>query len=215
MAETRALAERDEAGLTLLQRRLLAEIVSVGSWQQAAKNLDIDPRTVRRYFKEDGFKQEYDAIFNSEEIQVTRRHMEAIASGAPDVYDDALKAEMTKKVTEECPHCGEEVTFYVNVIDFKTRMKAAETLLKTSNLLKDTKRVEGEFKGTMTNIQLTGAEMLALMRLDMGMPIPPHVYEGLKAKVPDLKPLPEGKGPRILDGNEVEGEFTEVEEEAE
>lgn len=204
---SRALVEKDAKGLTALQRKFLQEVANVGSWQEACKTLDLDPRTARRYFKDEAFKTEYDELFNTEEIQTVKRELDMITSGVPKVYEDALSAETTKKVVESCPHCGEEVTFYVNVIDFKTRMKAGETLLKQSNLLKDTKRVEGEFKGTMTHINLTGAEILALQRLNMGLAIPPHVYEALKGKVADLPALPEGQTTILQNNEPIDGDY--------
>ena len=194
---SKALVERDERGLTLLDRRLLQEIALTGSWQQAADALGLTRRQVRERFKIQSFKEQYDAIFDSEEIQATKRELELVATGTGKLYEEALNAEKTRNVATVCPDCGHKFSIFVQVVDWMARLKAGETLLKLTKLLKDERKVQVE--GQVGVVHMSAGEYLALQRLRMGLPVPEHIYRRLQALSQssefDLPPMPD-----VVDG---------------
>ena len=173
------VAERDSRGLELHERRLLQEIARTGSWTQAADNLGLTRRNVKMLFHKPAFKEEYDALFSIEETQATRRELEMLSSDIADLYESAKTAEMEKLVPVECPKCQTKWRITVTVMNWTAKLRAAETLLKIAGILKDTKNVKIE--GRVNFVLMTVAEQIALMRLKSGFPVPPHMYQRLKA----------------------------------
>ena len=168
-----------------------------GSWTKAAETLGLTRRQVRNLFNKPAFKDQYDALFSTEEIKTTRRELEMVSSDIADLYEDAKTAEMQKQVKAVCPKCEHKFDVWVTVMNWTAKLRAAETLLKIAGILKDTKSVKHE--GQVGVIHLTIAEHLALLRLKSGLPVPPHVYQRLKAMgaLDDLD-LPHLSAPEVI-----------------
>ena len=205
----REVADEDEQGLTLVERQLLTEIAMTGSWQKAAHSLGMDKRKVRALMKRDAFKREYDKLFSVEAVAATAKELTLISENAGDIYEEAVKAELEKKFPVTCEECGHKQTVLVKVMDWPTKLRAIETVLKIARVIKDERSLKVEADIQITHVELTTGEYLALERLHRGMPVPDYMYyqleEKLKGSGQTLPPLPEGGGPRM-----IEGEFHEV-----
>lgn len=203
----RAPVERDSNGLTLVERKLLQEIAMTGSWQQAADSLGLTKRQVQGLFRKPAFKQEYDDLFNTDEIAATKRELEMVATGTGKLYEEALNAEMIKQVHATCPKCNYTFKVWVTVMDWASKLRAGETLLKITKILTDNKKVQVEGTVGVVNVHLTTGEYLALERLKMGFPVPDHIYRRLtelgRQGNFEVPALPSG-------GQVVEGEVHEI-----
>lgn len=177
MPNENALTERDEHGLSLQERRVLTEIASTGSWQEAAKNLGITRRQMQTLFARPSFKQQYDELFNTEEIENAKRELNMAISGLGKIYEEALQAETVKRVTVECPKCKHSFNVFVEVVSWMARLKAGETLMKFARLLRDERSIKVE--GQVGIIHMSAGEYMALQRLRMGLPVPDHIYRRL------------------------------------
>lgn len=201
----------DAGGLTLEERRLLSEIAVQGSWREAAKSLGIDPRRIQRMFNNAAFKKEYDAMF-PHDTQVVERELNFVSKDAAVILEEVRDAELNKTVHAQCPQCGKKFDVFVRVIDYVTKMRALEIMLKTMGLMKDTKSVKVEGSVTHVNITLSTAQMLALQALKRGLPVNPQTYRELENLASngafELPPLPPPRG-------FVDAEFREVKEENE
>ena len=173
----RPKTEVDKDGLTLQHRRVLQEIAVVGDWKVAAENLGLNVRQVRVMFHNPAFKQQYDATFTQEEIDITRRELAMTSGNIAEVLEAAKDAELFKKVRPTCPGCGLRFDFTVAVANWASRLKAVELLAKISHILTDNKSIKVE--GTIANVHMGADEFLALKRLQMGLPVPEHVYRKL------------------------------------
>ncbi len=200
----RELEVKDEKGLTLTDRKVIQEIAINGSWQKAADSLGIPRRRVRAMLREPAFKEAYDTLFDTEEMEITKRELEIISQEVAPVYEDAIKAEMFKTVT--CPHCGKKHD--VQVVDHSTRVRAADNLLKMNNIWKDTKSLKIDAEMRSVSVQLTGDQYLALQRLKQGFNIPEHVHRELlaidKSGEFGVPPLPDA----------IDGQYRVMEEES-
>lgn len=199
----------DAAGLTLEERRLLSEIGIKGSWREAARSLGIDPRRIQRMFNNDAFKKEYDSLF-PHDTKVVERELNFVSKDAAVILEEVRDAELNKTVHAQCPQCGKKFDVFVRVIDYVTKMRALEIMLKTMGLMKDTKSVKVEGQVTHVNIKLSTAQMLAMQALDRGLPVNPQIYRELESLAAtgafELPPLPPPRG-------FVDAEFREVKEE--
>lgn len=207
-------SDEDAQGLTLTERRMLQEIAAVGDWEKAAKNMNMDKRKVRSMFKRAAFKREYDILFPVEEARVTQAELTLISEDAGTIYRQAIDAEIEKKIPVECDECGHKQYVLVKVMDWAVKLRAIETLLKVAHVIKDERSLKVEAKVDVVNVQLTTGEFLALKQLEMGMPVPEHIYRQLEVKSKDsgfdMPPMPQGAGPHIL-----EGDFHEVNQSSE
>lgn len=194
------------SGLSHADLRLLQEIAATGSWKQAAENLGLTPRQVRYKLKDPAFKAEYDKQFDTEELQHTRRELDLIAGNAARLYEEAVNAELSKKIPAECPACGEKFSVFAKVIDYATRLRVADTLMKISGVWKDQKSLKVEGNVGVTHIHLTAGEMLALSRLNMGLSVPEHIYRRLE----ELAQSGAFSLPALPAAPIVEGEFHEA-----
>jgi hypothetical protein len=117
---------------------------------------------------------------------------------------------MFKNVPVVCPSCGHKHTVSVQMIDHATRMKAADTLLKVSGIMKDQRSVKLEATMTRIDVSFSGDEYLAYERLKRGFGVPPHVYDRLSEKAAQMNiELPPNKDT----GMSIEGQYRVVEEE--
>lgn len=172
-----AVSEKDERGLSLQERRVLVEIARTGSWQEAAKNLAMTRRQMQTLFGRPEFKQHYDELFNTEEVENAKRELNMVVSGLGKLYEDALIAETDVRTRVACPKCNHRFEVVTRVLDWAARLKAGETLMKYARLLKDERSVKVE--GNVGVIHMTAGEYIALQRLRMGLPVPEHIYRRL------------------------------------
>lgn len=198
---TKAVTPVDNQGLTTEQRRLLAEIAAIGDWRIAAQNVGLSSRQVREQFKNQAFKDAYDNLFTSEELKVTQRELEMASSELGQLYQDAMQAEVQKTVNVVCPACKAKFNIFVTVMDWTAKLRAGETLLKLTRLMKDEKSIKMEGQVNVVHMELK--DKLALWRVEMGLPVPPHVRDRLI----NLGLLDESKR-----SDTIEGEFKEVKE---
>lgn len=206
---TRKSSEIDKDGLTLQQRRLLQEIAVVGNWKEAGENLGMTARQVRTAFHQEAFKQKYDTLFTAEEIEITRRELAMTSGNIAEVLEAAKDAELMKKVRPTCPSCGTRFDFVVAVANWASRLKAVEILAKMTKLLNDDKNIKVE--GTIANVHMGPDEFLALKRLQMGLPVPEHVYRRL-LDIGSVNNMPIPPNPVNDSGyrNVIEGDYKEV-----
>lgn len=178
---SKSLTEREKIqGLAPADHKLLQEIIATGSWQQAADNLSLPRRSVREKFaRNKAFREAYEALFVGDEVEATKRELEMGATGLGGLYEDAINAELTKPIQVECPKCQNKFRVFVTMMDWATKLRAGETLLKLTRILKDEKSVK---VGGMVGVVHMGMdEYLALQRLKMGLHIPDHIYAKLTA----------------------------------
>ena len=166
--------------LTQQQLSLLQEIAMEGDWHVAATKVGMTYRQVRALFTNNPmFKQAYDDLFTTEELKTTARELEMASSELGQLYQDAMSAEMAKQVLADCPACGHKFKLFVKVMDWATKLKAGETLLKITRLLKDEKSVKMEGKATVEHVHMELADKVAIWRVEMGLPVPPHIHDRL------------------------------------
>ena len=181
---------------------MFQSILITGSLDAAAKENGLNRRQVRNMFKNPVFSKMFEEHMGKDELQTTQHEFNMLADDTVGIYEQAMNAEFTKKVSVTCPSCNHKFDVFTKVIDWATKLKATDTLLKLRGLLKDNKsiKVEGEF--SMTHVQLSTGEFFALERLKRGLPVPDHVYRSLEEKARigkfDLPALPAGQ--EIIEG---------------
>lgn len=175
----RGLQHRGPDGLMLIQRQWLQELLVQGSWRKACTTLEIKERRVRGWLTDDeSFSKAYDDLFSLEEAKLTRRELELMSGRAAGMYDEALEAERGLRQEVICPKCHEKFTINYTRPDWRIRLRAGDTILRSAKILQDTR----EIKGTLVNINLTGDEAMALLAIRAGRPVPDSVRAHLRAK---------------------------------
>lgn len=174
-----AQAQLDAQGLTLPERRILTEIAMTGSWMEAATNLGYNHRQVRNLFKKQAFKEEYDKLFDTEELKSVQREMEMVAGDVAKIYEEAKNAELVKRLPAVCPSCGHKFTFLATVMDWSAKLKAGEVLLRVAGLLRDNKNIKVEGSVQHTVLTLTADDLIMLQRIKAGFEVPPHKRQHL------------------------------------
>jgi hypothetical protein len=170
---------RGTDGLMLVQRQFLQELLAQGSTRKACDVLKIRERRVRGWLTEDdAFRSAFDNLFSLEEATLTRREMEIMSGRAAGMYDEALDAERGRKIKAVCPKCGERFEAGYTAPDWRIRIRAGDTILRAAKILQETK----EIKGTVTHVNLTGAEAIALLAIRAGRPVPEAARAALRAK---------------------------------
>jgi hypothetical protein len=158
--------DRDHEGITFVQRQWLNKLQETGSWEAACKLTQRSARTIRRWIADDAaFKKVYDDTFavNNEDLKDL---LSAAGEKAMNILSEALSAEMTRKLKTQCPTCKTDIHVTVQLIDWNTRMRALDKVLQVKGLLVE--RHEIKHGGTVTHLNLTGSEMLALARYRHG-----------------------------------------------
>lgn len=181
-ADKLGLQVRGPNGLMLVQTQWLEKLLETGSWRKACAALDppITVRRVRDWITEDlDFEVALDRLLRPD-LEGTKKELDTLASEAPGVYDDALTAERGLRVKATCPECGTEFTVNTMRPDWRTRLKAADTLLRARKLLIDSKEIG--VKGNVTHTHLTGDEHMALLAWKAGKEVPEAVMAKLREK---------------------------------
>jgi len=201
--------ERDQAGLTLLERRVIQEIALTGDFKKAAGSLGITATQIRRMLRDDPqFKEAYDQTFALDDLQHVESELRLAVTDVAGVFNEAKDAELTRRETVTCPcGCGHKFTVVIPVADWATRLRAAEDLAKITRLWKDQRDIKVE--GQVSVVHLSIPDQIALQALEAGRPIPSHVYEHLKdyARSANIQLPPNPSAPV------VEAEFRTLDEE--
>lgn len=197
-AKTHPVRRRDADGLMLDQRRLLQSLAEGVPPPQACQQENVEWGRFRHWLSEDAaFQQAFDGLV-SNSVETARSLLEAMAVKAVRVFEDAVAHTKVIEVPVCCPDCGKEFLGQVETADMATRLRAGETVLKSTRLLKDVKEIGGTF--THLRASLTFEELLALAAAESGRHISPH----LRTRFTQMGLLTEGKG------DAVDGVFKEV-----
>lgn len=161
--------------LTLPMKAFLQELIALGSVKAALASVDGAERSLRRWTKIPTFRALFDQTI-LDNTAATRGSLHSSVTGAVDVYEEALQATKTIERKFACEACGERNEVEVIVENWAARLKAAETLLKITGILKEQKTIDFNAKiETRQIIVLTTPEHLAWERYKTGLPIPPHM----------------------------------------
>ena len=194
---------RDKEGLTWRQRRLLAEMARTPNIGKACENVDISRRTLRRWLREDeNFRRAYDKQFElSAELLV--KLMAPAQEEAVSKMMEALNAEETQVIRVQCPACGTKFESAVKVMDWKTRLNAADRILKAKGIMTDKREVK--VSGEIEHLHLDAADKIQLLRWQAGYEVPPHVEQKFQEMVrKGLLPPREEKQDEVIEGEIVE-----------
>ena len=162
--------------MTITQRQLLQEVTLKPDLDEACEKVGIKLATVKKWLQRDeAFGDAYDEIFK-DSLAIAKGLMEGAAARATGVYEEALTATKIGEVDVQCTHCGEDFQTVASMPDWTARLKAAEIILKTSNILVDRRQIE------QTTVHLTMEERLAIAAWKSGRPIPPNVQSKLEQR---------------------------------
>lgn len=129
------IRRRDSNGLMLDQRRLLRRLVDTQDWRKACEQERIHPERFRTWVKRDrAFREVYDAIHQSA-VEFARVAMRAASYASVEALEKAHDAVKVPKRRIECPHCGRTSTHENSEPDWRTRLRAAKTILEAVGLL--------------------------------------------------------------------------------
>ena len=129
------IRRRDSSGLMLDQRRLLQELARCQNWTQACIRAEIHPERFRTWVKRDrAFRKVYDAIHQSA-VELARVAMRAASYASVEALEKAHAAVKVPKRRIRCNHCRRWSTYENPEPDWRTRLRAAETVLKAVGLL--------------------------------------------------------------------------------
>lgn len=179
----RQLQRKDEDGLTLVQRRLLTELVLEPDFRQACENAKVPPNTAKHWLAtNEAFIRRYDNLLGPV-VEVARSTMEATSLQAANMYGEAIEANKTLYRDVDCPECHHEFTVSIKAPNWPTRLRAGETILKSSKVLKDVRETET----IITNLNLEERLALARWQWNKRNPqdmqrIPPQMVETLRQK---------------------------------
>lgn len=197
----------DAAGLTVQQRRLLMLLGSGKTLKEACELEELDRRVVNRWMREPAFLAAFDDLFSLQDLANLKKTLDLAALSAVEVYEDAIK-ESTKKIKAEvlCPHCSKTHTVFVDVEDWKSRLHAADILLKISGILIE-RRQEKIDMNIKSQVSLGPMESLEILAWKSGVPIPPAREQWFRDNG-----FIEGEQPRkaLPPGQTVDAEFREV-----
>ena len=196
------LRGRDPEGLLLDQRRYLQRLSDSGDWKKASEDCDppIPASRVKRWLREDNyFKTAYDKLF-SQAPEVARRQIALLAEKAADVAEELLGEMKPISRTFKCIKCGTNNNVTIHVRDAAIRAKMVETIMKSSGVLKDIRKLEMEGEVLV----LTLPQKLAMAQLNAGQPISEQMRRQLLQQGVDLQQYREED---VIEGEyEVKGE---------
>ncbi len=173
MSPTHPLRRRDADGLMLHQKRILQAIGGGVEPHAACRQEDVTWGTFRDWIeKDEAFRQAFDGLVGSS-VGTAKEMIESMAVKATTVLVDALEAEKKISIEVTCP-CGCEhgFTAYADVADMSIRMKAMETVLKSTKILKDVRETD-----VNVTHRLDVEGVIALARWRNKLPVPPHLVE--------------------------------------
>jgi hypothetical protein len=163
----RDLRRRGEDGLTPPQRQYLQELAETGDEAQAAENTSIELRRVTRWLRED---EAYRRVYKEQTavaVEATKTRLALITEKIPELLVDLMQEMKPISVTVYCTQCKKDFTTQVTVRDANVRAKVIESLMKSTGIQKDIRKmeVEGEV------VHLTFYQKVALERARRGMKV--------------------------------------------
>jgi hypothetical protein len=163
----RDLRRRGEDGLTPPQRQYLQELAETGDEEQAAENTSIELRRVTRWLRED---ESYRRVYKEQTavaVEATKTRLALITEKIPELLVDLMQEMKPIQVTLDCIKCGKKNTTMVTVRDANVRAKVIESLMKSTGIQKDIRKmeVEGEV------VHMTFYQKVALERSRRGKKI--------------------------------------------
>ncbi len=168
----------DKDGLTILQRKALAFLAQGMSTPAAAAKVGVDRTTVARWIRTDpAFQAKFNALHIST-VEAARHQFNVSSERASERVVDMLDATKNAALTIQCPNCASSFEVEATLPDSKTRLKAAELILKAARVLKDVHEVQGE----ITHLSLEESIALAMYRAGHANRIPIPVWEKLQEK---------------------------------
>jgi hypothetical protein len=157
---SRNLQVKDADGLTLVQRRLLQELALTADWRQACANAEVPANTLRHLLSTNvAFVDAYNKLLGPA-VEVARDMMESTAVKAAGMYEEAVEAVRMVELEIVCPECKHEFSTTNPYPDWATRLRAGDTVLKVTKLLKDVK----EISGSITHLNMEQSLALAKAR---------------------------------------------------
>lgn len=150
------------------------------NWREACEKAGVPANSLKYWLAhEPAFQKAYNSLLGPA-VEVARDMIESTAVRAAGMYDEAIDAIKGIDCTVVCPACQHEFSAKVGEPDWAARLRAGDTVLKVSRILKDVK----EIGATITHLSVE--ESLALARLkyalDHGIApdIPPHMMEKIR-----------------------------------
>lgn len=202
----RQLQRKDDDGLTLAMRRVLGELALTPSFKQAAENAEVPVSTVKHWLAtDDDFRRQYDGLLGPV-VEVSRNLMEANSAQAAEMYGEAIEANEPTEHELTCPDCEHTFTAVIQAPNWPTRLRAGETVLRASKVLKDVRETET----IITNLNLEERLALARWQWNKRNPqemqrIPPQMVETLRQKgllrEDDTDPVEDAGGSRVRSGD--------------
>lgn len=199
--------DADEQGVDSRMRLFVEELATSGSWKDSCDVAGVNDRTPRRWLESHpGFQALFQETFGSVDLSSYKKQASILQSKAMRVYDESMDAAQIIDVKVQCPNCGERFTSEYTVPNQGTRLKAADSVSKITTMLKETKDVK--HGGAIALVQLTGAEKMALIALQSGLPISPQ----LRARLVELQVIEPDDRPALPPPREpyTDAEFKEV-----
>jgi ribosomal protein S27E len=173
---SRALQTRDEAGLTLAQKRLLAHLVEEIDWRKACEKAGVSVSQFRYMLRSDkAFQAAYKDLYKGVLIEA-RSHLTSLMPKVGQVFEEGLAANEARTVDVTCPECGHNFQITFQGPAWNVRLRVSEDLLKAQGDLAQKVIVEGEVK----HRNLTLEDLLAQAILRRGGELPPQVEERLR-----------------------------------
>jgi len=174
---SRALAERDASGLTLLQRKTLGALAICPNPRDALAEAGITSNQLTYWLRGNkAFRKAYDDLY-SDAVKAGRSILSTLLPKAAETLGDALDADKPLKVDVVCPECEHGFTTLVEAPNWATRMRASEDILKREGELAE----HVKHGGVVGHVHLL-PDQLARLAIEAGQDVPPSVIEELKQR---------------------------------
>jgi hypothetical protein len=174
----RTVRHRDEGGLLLDQRRLLAVLAVTPDLKEAAGRAKLNYLTVKNWLAyEPAFKKAVDRLF-AQTIDAGKTMLNSLVPKAAEMYDRALGAGNPVSHTVTCPECEHEFEFETSSPNWPTQLRAGEVVLKRIGDLKE--HSVREIAGSIHHVSMTVEQQIALLALKGGRPITPGIRRELE-----------------------------------
>ncbi len=196
-------------GLTLEQRKLLTELAAGKSLNDACQELDVPRGRFMRWLQTDEkFRAHYDDLFNPENLKEIQKVLNASASRAVEVYEDAIdQANRSMHLDLECPHCQKSFKKTIQVEDWKSRLAAADTLLRVSGILRERRDLKVTLQTAAIDwSRIETSDLVNVLAWRTGRPLAPAAEERLR----QLGVITEEQRRMLPSPEIVDAEFREV-----
>jgi len=177
LTTTGGLSERDESGLTLLQRKTLGSLAICPSPRDALAEAGITSNQLTYWLRHDkAFRKHYDDLY-TDAVEAGRSILSTLLPKAAETLGDALDADQAVHTDVTCPHCEKSFKVSIQAPHWATRMRASEDILKREGELAETVK----HGGVIGHVHLL-PDQLARLAIEAGQDVPPSVVEDLKRR---------------------------------